>query len=288
MIQAEYGMSHGVWLLPLRLEAVFGNHRNGQALRRHFTLIGSLTVCLLALPITAKADVPARYRVCASVSWKKPSRDVQGRHLARNARWSKGDRNSPVFQLDFPFHVRVRSGSISYDQTELSGMWTLTRNAWKTINRCPFIGGPGRNFGITLRAWTAERSVLTSSGDLIVYAHPQASHLEELLFPGYGNRSGFSGRDVTLVRTDAPGCAISSITSDESSYRYGDVLGIGLDCDATRALVGQVDVADDFDTTVGGFSCASGLQGYSGIQETCVGGAGQALRMGYYDTSSDQ
>ena len=67
-----------------------------------------------------------------------------------------------------------------------------------------------------------------------------------------------------------------------------DVLGIGLDCDATRALVGQVDVADDFDTTVGGFSCASGLQGYSGIQETCVGGAGQTLRMGYYDTSSDQ
>jgi hypothetical protein len=245
-------------------------------------LAGGLFAGMTATP--ARANVPAVYRVCATVPWKAPSLEQQRRHLNRNSRWSPADRADPGPALEFPFVIQVRSGSISYDQGQLAGLWTLGKRAAKRLDsRCPFVGGPRRNYEVLLKGWHVTRVELTDVGDLIASGQPQAGQVEALHFPGYGNRDGFIDRTITLERADAPGCAISSIEGESGSY--GDLFGVGMSCADVLQLQGALDVSFDWTEPVLGFSCAEGDSGYSGQRIACADGTGRTLRFGFSDES---
>jgi hypothetical protein len=242
-----------------------------------------LGCCLLAgvTATRASANVPAVFRVCATVPWKAPSLSEQRRHLSRNPRWSPTDRSDPGPVLEFPFVIQIRSGSISYDQGQLAGLWTLGKRAGRRLDRCPFVGGKRRNYEVLLKGWHVTRVELTNSGDLIASGHPRPGQVEALHFPGYGNREGFIDRSITLERADSPGCAISSLEGDLGSY--GSLLGIGMGCAEMLQLQSELDQSFDWTEPVLGFTCAEGDSGYSGQRIACADGAGRTLRFGFSD-----
>lgn len=227
----------------------------------------------------AVADVPAVYRVCAAVPWKAPTLTQQRRHLSRNARWWATDRADPGPMLDFPFIQRIRSGSISFDQDELGGMWTLGRRSARRLARCPFAGGPRRNYEVWLKGWQVTHVVLTDDGNLVADGHPAPGQVQDLHFPGYGDRDGSANRSLTLERTDAPGCAISSLQGDQGEY--DELLGIGLSCADVRQLQAELDQSFDWTAPVLGFACAVGDTGYTGQRVRCADATGRTLRFGF-------
>ncbi len=229
----------------------------------------------------ASANVPAVFRVCTTVPWKTPTLAQQRQHLSRNPRWSPADRSDPGPALDFPFVIRIRSGSISYDQDQLGGLWTLGKRSSKRLVACPFVGGPRRNYEVWLKGWHVTRVELTDAGGLIASGVPRLGQVEALHFPGYGNREGSINRTLTLERADAPECAISSIEGDLGEY--DDLLGLGLTCAQVLELQGALDHSDDWTVPVLGFTCAEGDTGYSGERVSCADGAGLTLRFGFSD-----
>ena len=245
------------------------------------TSLALLGCCLLAdmTATRASANVPAVFRVCATVPWKAPSLVQQRRHLSRNPRWSPADRADPGPALEFPFVVQIRSGSISYDQGQLAGLWTLGERAARRLDRCPFTGGRRRNYEVLLKDWHVTRVELTDAGDLIASGQPQPGQVEALHFPGYGNREGSVRRTLTLERTDAAGCAISSL--EGLSGTYDALHGDGLTCAEVRQLVDALDLSDEWAAPALGFSCAEGDSGYSGQRIACADGAGRTLRFGF-------
>lgn len=230
-------------------------------------------------PETARADLPAVYRVCARVPWREPTVAQQRSHLGRNPRWSPTDRSDPAPVLQFPFVVRIRSASISTDQIALGGLWTLRRTAARQVASCPFTGGPRRNYIVLLKGMAPERATLADDGGIVISAHPRPGRLYALNFPGYGNREGSSTRQVTLSRSDTPGCAISAVENPPAIYDA--LLGVGVGCDELRALQVQLDENDDWKPPAAGFTCALGARGYGGGRVTCVDGAGRSVRFAY-------
>ncbi|HST38422.1 MAG TPA: hypothetical protein VLK58_02885 [Conexibacter sp.] len=230
-------------------------------------------------PQTARAALPAVYRVCASVPWREPTVAQQRSHLGRNPRWSPADRSDPAPALQFPFVVRIRSASISTDQMALGGLWTLGRAATRRVASCPFTGGPRRNYIVLLKGMAPERATLADDGGIVISAHRQQGRLYALNFPGYGNREGSSTRQVTLSRSDAPGCAISAIENPPAIYDA--LLGVGVGCDELHSLQVQLDENDDWRLPAAGFTCAVGARGYGGGRVTCSDGAGRSVRFGY-------
>jgi hypothetical protein len=229
----------------------------------------------------ARADVPAVYEVCATVPWKPPSLVAQRRHLATNPRWSPGDRSDPLPALRFPFIIRIRSASISGDQSALGGLWTLGKRAATRIGRCPSPGGLRHNYELLLKGWEFDHVDLSDSGDLVAYGHPDPGHLQDLHFPGYGNPLGMVERQVTLERTDAPGCAISAI--DNGHAVYDELLSTGVACGEMRQLVADLDDANSWRGPVDGFTCARGVRGYNGNHVNCVDATGRTVRFGYQE-----
>jgi hypothetical protein len=236
----------------------------------------------------AEGDAPIAYSVCAQVPWVAPSLDQQRRHLAPNSRWPTGERADPRFNSQFPFFVVVRSGSISYDQTNLSGLWTLSARSGRRIGRgCGQPGGRRRTFQVSLNGWSADAAFLSADGSIVLDAHPSSGLVQVLEFPGYGRRDGISSRQVVLRQSDAPGCAISTIDGAEDTS-FSNVQGLGLDCDATMGLFEAYMAVPEIDATVGDFACFSGLRAYAGLQITCQRpDTGQTLRMQYFDPSDD-
>lgn len=246
------------------------------------TVVLALLACG-AIATQARADVPAVFRVCTTVPWTAPSLAQQRRHLSRNSRWWPADRSDPGPALDFPFVVRIRSGSISYDEDQLGGLWTLGKRAAKRLAACPFVGGPRRNFEVLLKGWHVTHVELTDAGDLVASGQPQPGQVEALHFPGYGNREGSVNRTLTLERADAPGCAISSLEGDLGEY--SELLGVGLSCADVRQLQGELDLSDDWTAPVLGFACAQGDSGYYGERIACADGTSRTLRFGFSDGS---
>src|SRR4051794_14929412 len=236
----------------------------------------------------AEGDAPIAYSVCAQVPWAAPSLDQQRRHLAPNSRWPTGERADPRFNFEFPFFVVVRSGSISYDQTILSGLWTLSARSARRIGRgCGQPGGRRRTFQISLNGWSADAAFLSANGSIVLDAHPSSGLVQVLEFPGYGRRDGISSRQVVLRQSDAPGCAISTINGEEETS-FNNIQGLGLDCDATLGLFQAYAAVPEIDATIGDFACFSGLRAYGGLQITCQSpDTGQTLRMQYFDPSGD-
>jgi hypothetical protein len=232
--------------------------------------LAALVAPLIGLPSSAPAQAPAPFRVCAQLPWRPPSLELHRAHLGRNPRWSPGDRADPSALLDFPFYVRVASASISYDQHNLYGLWNLSDRSYNRIyDRCGQAGGRNRRFIVALKAWTAESAALEDDGGIVIDGHPTGSGVQMLLFPGYGTRSGFANRRVTLRRTDSPGCAISDI-GDEPGPFYSNVQGTSADCAETSLVVQAFATAGNVDTDAAGYSCVTGLEGYYGRQVRCV------------------
>ncbi|MBB4662377.1 hypothetical protein [Conexibacter arvalis] len=227
----------------------------------------------------ARADVPAVFRTCASVPWKAPSLAAQRRHLGRNPRWSTADRSDPLPALEFPFILRIRSASISYDQSELGGLWTLRRGTRRALSRCPQTGGPRRHHIVVVKGWRVERAELTEGGDLVAYGRPRPGRLQVLNFPGYGNREGFVQRRLTLERSDAPGCAISSTTGVVT--RYANVFAAAMSCAEVRAALAEVDEAEEWGALPSGIVCASVDRGYAGERVTCTDGGSRSMRFDF-------
>jgi hypothetical protein len=251
--------------------------------------LAALVAALIGLPSSAPAQAPAPFRVCAQLPWRPPSLELQRAHLGRNPRWSPGDRADPSALLDFPFYVRVASGSISYDQRNLYGLWNLSERSYNRIyDRCGQAGGRSRRFIVALKAWSAESAALEDDGGIVIDGHPTGAGVQMLLFPGYGTRSGFANRRVTLRRTDSTGCAISGI-GDEPGPSYSNIESTGADCAETLLVVQAFASAGNTDTDAAGYGCVTGLEGYYGRQVRCVSQTdpGRLVRFQYAPTSDE-
>lgn len=250
------------------------------------SMLIALVLSLGALTdVPAQAAVPARFRVCASVEWTPPSLDAQRRRLGRNPRWSEADRADPLPALQFPFIVRLRSGSISYDQGELGGLWTVSRRARSRLIRCPYPGGPRRNYVVFVKGWRVTRAELADSGEVVAYGTPWPGRLQVLHFPGYGTVQGLGQRRFSLERTDAPGCAIDSIASPIANYY--DLDGRGIGCAELRLLQVALDESPDWAGPTQGFTCAAGLSNVVWLRVACADGTGRTLRFSYSDGADE-
>lgn len=230
----------------------------------------------------ARAYVPAVFRTCASVPWSPPSLQDQRRHLGRNPRWSTADRSDPLPALEFPFILRIRSASISYDQSELGGLWTLTRRTPQQLAGCPQTGGPRRHYVVLVKGWKVERAELSDEGNIVAHGRPVPGRLQVLNFPGYGNREGVVRRHLTLERSDAPGCAISSVAG--STAAYSNIFAPAANCAAVREALTEADEAEEWGALPSGAVCATVERG-SGERATCVDRAGRAIR---FDVSYEE
>ncbi len=231
-------------------------------------------------PQRAEAATPVSYRVCADVPWSKPSVAQQRKHLGKNARWPVGDRSNPSFYMDFPFVIRLRSGSISYDQNVLSGMWTLSRGSIKKLNRyCPFPGGRNRDFVVRFPGWSVKAIQRDQQGNLEAVGSTRPGRMQVVNIRGAMDRDGVDPPRLTMTTPDASSCFISAIGNyDDGIYR--NISGANVRCQELAALVEVYSNSPKFEGQFGRFTCREGQSGYTGVQVTCFADNGAIVRMG--------
>ncbi len=238
----------------------------------------SLTSAALAPTV----DAATAFRTCANLAWQKPSVERQKALLATNDRWPEGEQDDPSFSLDFPFDVRVMSGSISYDVNTLGGSWTLSSRSFRLLrNSCPRPGGKSRMLVLRLRGWKAESASTVAGQGLTIRASRRPRLIQSVTFRGLGDRNGLSDRRVTLVPTSDEGCFISHIpVSKDEGYRA--VQSPYLNCAEFSRFRAEYDESGDLSGEFAGFSCVSGLIVYGGVKVTCEDGLGRTMRFAYY------